>query len=608
MRNLFKKSLTLCLVAILAFSCFAGIVSAENTFTATIAVENQTITPGTTSVDVVLDITSSQIGINEALIKVSSTVGSIDAEAILVKDAAGTAYTEEELKSLHYYVDYPHESTDLGSFFLSARTIDGVLGGVDSAFIKVVFTVDADIAVADYPVKIDVSGVKAASAAEDVIKFTYEEANISVVAPHVHEYKYTPNEGDTHTYDCSTCENFDPVTEACTLENGACIYCLDPQEEVVCEHEEASATLIDVTETGFEYSCTCTKCQDTYTKNVPIGELASEPGLVSNTIYPEVDVSLYFHYLQTSVSDYSNLTVVYEKEVYESEATEPNIDSDFITQYEAATVTLGSTDYPVWRFIISDITGYEMSNNVTVKLYGMKDGTMYCLKTKSYSVVSFFTEMYSKSNNDVQKKLYVDMSNYGAAVQKLGKYNVNNLANSWVVGEIVNSGTTQYPTASSDFVAIDTTSQTNPNADSSIKVQNALTLEFGKKINMIYYFLLDNVQATDLYFEFDYYDGKAVKTNVVLPYSGYETANGYPGIIFDKTSPAVMDYPVGLTVWKGDPENGGVWLYKRNYNLETFFNQLYDGATSERQLVYQTSYAYGKTLKELAGLEDYTAE
>ncbi|MEE1074225.1 MAG: hypothetical protein U0K93_01960 [Acutalibacteraceae bacterium] len=228
MRNLFKKSLTLCLVAILAFSCFAGIVSAETAYTATIAVVDQTITQGTTSVDVTLNINSSQIGINEALIEVSSDIGTINSKATL--DEATAAIASIEL---------PEGSTNYGSFYLSAKNdISGetgettVLGSIATASITVTFTVDKNKAVGTYPINIAVDGVRAASSDEDVIKFTYEEANISVVAPHVHEYKYTPNEGDTHTYDCSTCENFDPVTEACTLENGACIYCLDPQEEV----------------------------------------------------------------------------------------------------------------------------------------------------------------------------------------------------------------------------------------------------------------------------------------------------------------------------------------------------------------------------------------
>ena len=129
MRNLFKKSLTLCLVAILAFSCFAGIVSAETAYTATIAVVDQTITQGTTSVDVTLNITSSEVGINEALIEVSSPLGTIATEATLV------SYTTANKESAS--IQYPKGSTNFGSFYLSVAddlsTSPSTMGSLSAA-------------------------------------------------------------------------------------------------------------------------------------------------------------------------------------------------------------------------------------------------------------------------------------------------------------------------------------------------------------------------------------------------------------------------------------------------------------------------------------------
>lgn len=242
MRNLFKKSLTLCLVAILAFSCFAGIVSAETAYTATIAVVDQTITQGTTSVDVTLNITSSQIGINEALIEVSSDIGTINSKATLDEPTAAIAS-----------IELPEGSTNYGSFYLSAKNdISGetgettVLGSIATASITVTFTVDENKAVGTYPINIKVDGVRAASGNEDVITFTYATANVTVAEPHVHKYTYTPNDNKTHNGVCAC--NEAPITnEACVDgddQDTLCDKCGQELNEVV-EPETFTVTFVD---------------------------------------------------------------------------------------------------------------------------------------------------------------------------------------------------------------------------------------------------------------------------------------------------------------------------------------------------------------------------
>ena len=218
MRTLCKKALAFCLVAALALTCFVGTFSVSAAeFGATITVAPVTVEQGETSVPVVLAVDSAAAGINEALIKVSSTVGTIDAEATLVKDAAGTAYNEDELELLDYSINYIQDATDYGSFYLSSKTTDS---GVTAAFIKVVFTVAADKAAGDYAVAIDIPADKviAASAAEDVITFTYEEENITIVIPHVHNVVWTSDNAGNHTSSCNVegCPGFDEATtEAC---------------------------------------------------------------------------------------------------------------------------------------------------------------------------------------------------------------------------------------------------------------------------------------------------------------------------------------------------------------------------------------------------------
>ena len=268
MRTLCKKALAFCLVAALALTCFVGTFSVSAAeFGATITVAPVTVEQGETSVPVVLAVDSAAAGINEALIKVSSTVGTIDAEATLVKDAAGTAYTEDELELLDYSINYIQDATDYGSFYLSSKTTDS---GVTAAFIKVVFTVAADKAAGDYAVAIDIPADKviAASAAEDVIKFTYEEANITIVLPHVHNEVWTSDNAGNHTSSCNVegCPGFTPATEACAdgddedLLCDKCGYDLTPATPD-CTHENAVANKVVKFEEGvINYYTECADC------------------------------------------------------------------------------------------------------------------------------------------------------------------------------------------------------------------------------------------------------------------------------------------------------------------------------------------------------------
>ena len=452
MRNLFKKSLTLCLVAILAFSCFAGIVSAENPFTATIAVENQTITPGTTSVDVVLDIDSSQIGINEALIEVSSDIGTIDVQANL-----GEYTTANNEKAS---IVYPGDSTNYGSFYLSVAddltTDPSTMGSLSAATITVTFTVDKNKAVGTYPINIKVDGVRAASGDEDVIKFTYEEANISVVAPHVHEYKYTPNEGDTHTYDCSTCENFDPVTEACTLENGACIYCLDPQEEV--EPETFTVTFVDsdgttvlkTEEVAPNGAATAPEVADDDANNTYfVGWDKEFSNITEDTTVTAKYTSLTIrlkqaslvlggeilinYYVVPEIGDLKDSNVkefgilAWEKDTFNSEDWDYDVNFAFPAT-EKTELTDKGYAIPVSRysFEMNDTLytrAYVILNNGTI-IYGKKKTTVSGVDTYpaqdaiQYSVVTYANNMLGKSSTDAKlKDTLVSMVNYGAAAQ-----------------------------------------------------------------------------------------------------------------------------------------------------------------------------------------------
>lgn len=515
MRTLCKKALAFCLVAALALTCFVGTFSVSAAeFGATITVAPVTVEQGTDSVPVVLAINSADAGINEALIKVSSTVGSIDAEAILVKDAAGTAYTEEELKSLHYYVDYPHESTDLGSFFLSARTIDGVLGGVDSAFIKVVFTVDADIAVADYPVKIDVSGVKAASAAEDVIKFTYEEANISVVAPHVHNVVWTSDKAGNHTSSCDAegCKDFEAVTEACADGDDEdklcdkCGYDLTPAVHT-CEY------VWTYNADNFNYDGVCS-CGETTTKALEISTEKTSITFSAKTFELKDAISMYMYVPKSNLDLYDGNYVEFYQPRENKTAKQDKVNYDRI-------VNEGYGDECI--FIYEGIAALEMNDIIYCTLYSVKDGVAYPNETFEYSIATYVKKTLPKASTpDNLKTLLVDMLNYGSASQIQFNYKTTNLVNSLLTGELE-----QYKAFATTTTpdVIDSRSY-GENNSAQLVSYGAMSVSLESRVEIIYYLDTANYAAAGGNYEDLTLVVEAGGTTTAIPFAGTELS-GY---------------------------------------------------------------------------------
>ena len=398
MRNLFKKSLTLCLVAILAFSCFAGIVSAENPFTATIAVVDQTITPGTTSVDVVLNITSSQIGINEALIEVSSDIGTINSKATL--DEATAAIASIEL---------PEGSTNYGSFYLSAKNdISGettVLGSIATASITVTFTVDENKAVGTYPINIKVYGVRAASGNEDVISFNYDTANVTVAEPHVHEYTYTPNGDKTHNGTCAC--NEAPIT------NEACV-------------------------DGDDEDTLCDKCGYDLTPAEPVLPMPTFAHSMSANIELKSIVYLNVKCTFEGIADMDptlyqenvGLLVWHTDSVDEATATYENC-SDIFT---GASYIANESKFSI---ATAGIPAAELGDAMCFRaFYKNTDGSIaYSRIISNYSPKTYCYNRINKSTNAEEIAVNVALLNYGAAAQIHFNHNADNLMNSNLTDE-----------------------------------------------------------------------------------------------------------------------------------------------------------------------------
>lgn len=181
MRNLIKKSLAFVLVAALALTCFVGTfsVSAEDatSYNANISVTANPVTLGDTEATAVIDIdmVEENVGINEALINISSEIGAIKDVKLTASDVAG---------EIDYGTGEDVVPADCKGFYLSANSekVDGesVMGSIASATITVTFAVADTVKEAgSYAITIDIPESKVIAATKDevAVNFIYDNEN-----------------------------------------------------------------------------------------------------------------------------------------------------------------------------------------------------------------------------------------------------------------------------------------------------------------------------------------------------------------------------------------------------------------------------------------------
>ena len=569
MRNLFKKSLTLCLVAILAFSCFAGIVSAENSFTATIAVENQTITPGTTSVDVVLDITSSQIGINEALIEVSSDIGTIGSKAELVSSTGAAS------------IQMPEGSTNYGSFYLSAENdISGettVLGSVTAAKIKVTFTVAEDKAVGTYPINIKVDGVRAASSDEDVISFSYATANVTVeeAAPeHVHNEVWTSNEDGTHTSSCNAegCDgSFVSATEDCTY----------------------NEWIDDETDPANKIAHTCSVCGYTESKN-------KISGIAKYNVVLDEKIGLVVKVLQSAMAAYDHYELVFEYTVYDTEYAPDEKTKIFTTATMSTEVGDQEAGFDPYRF--TELAFVDMDFDITyhVRCYDAENNLIDVSKDYTRNITSL-AKSYISSNtaNPDSMTLYqtnqtvflMDLLNYGDATQTYfaNLFQDSKLAEKLAVDEngdgmgdnrIIADMADYQQYASTDTKDTLTLNPINiisrAEGYTSSNVASAKGLAIGATNIIRYQFLADESAIV----RFTYVDSLNRTSVINVPVAEMDIEGGLYTYYYDKVCIGDIHIPVKTEVIL-NVEGVDKVIMTNDYNFEKLINDFKDGANSD---------------------------
>lgn len=364
-------------------------------------------------------------------------------------------------------------------------------------------------------------------------------------------------------------------------------------------HTEATCEFVSATDTEFIYSCTCTTCDETFEKRIPISETTSNIQ-VGRTIKPANDISLWFMFPKTATEGFTNLILLTEKEVYAPNEDTPTIEQGYIDEYEDG-IYMGVT---CDSFVFDKLAAYEMGNLVSAKLYGQNsDGEMQLLKVTSYSIDQFiYLQLNDPDINTYVKKTFVDILNYGAASQLLPDImaNVNNLVNKDLTPELAELGTpeSEYCTPDTDFDYVNKPAEYNESAQYG-KILPAVTIAPESKVNM--YFMMNTEQFTgstdDLYCKFYYKDVMGNPQEYVCKYDG-TTRNGNPAFKFDLQPIAQLNSAVKAVFYYGDPNNSGEWMTEKEYSLTAFIkSQIGNPVSPEVGKVLQTIYAYGYSLQ-----------
>ena len=483
MRNLIKKSLAFCLVAALALTCFVGSVSAAETYSATISVANQTITQGTTSVDVVLDIASADAGINEALIKVSSTLGTIASEATVVESDSAAV------------IEYDQGTTDYGTFFLSAQNVESetgtALGSVKSAKIKLTFTVAADVAVGDYDIVIDIPDDKviAASANEDIINFTYTTAKVTV--------------------------------EAATVE---------------CEHEWELSSATAATESSVgSVVFACTKCDATETNDVKYIRFARAN---NQSLILEAEISIGAQVydrdlVRCNEAGANGVCSEYFVQFSETrpDATEPVVSYAFSADAKAMTEADTGRTYGL---LTCGLRSIDMVNNVAITVFAKVDGQWVTGEVKNASVQTLSNTLLSAAGTATETKtLVVDMLNYGAAAQVNFDVNTENLPSIAGYESFASTG---------DVACVDNSSWAASSSETAPFTTTGIALELSSKI-----LLRPNLQFGNKYYAnyADKYDGMKIVV-AYTNFLGREIEQEYVNVTVDPDGEYVFESTDGV--------------------------------------------------------------
>ncbi len=276
---------------------------------------------------------------------------------------------------------------------------------------------------------------------------------------------------------------------------------------------------------------------------LPEDELQSDTALCfrSASLSLQSNIGMNFYVLKSALSDYTDPYVVFEKQVFSSNGSE-SWESCTVRNYENTSIGAGAGIV----FHFNDLSAKEMGSTVRATLYAYKNGQLVKGECRSYSVLTYATNMLSSDSTLALKQLLVDMLNYGAVAQKYFNYRSNALVNATLTSAQQAWGSSSLKTLN---VRKSNYDSSNPQLALSMKGA-ALSLEDKVELN----FKIDpksyNGSVEELYLAVTYQNALGQSVTVNIPGEDFSVSGSMWSVTFDALNATDMRSLCSVAVYR----------------------------------------------------------
>lgn len=244
------------------------------------------------------------------------------------------------------------------------------------------------------------------------------------------------------------------------------------------------------------------------------------------TIVLSKDISILFYVADQTLEGWENPYMEFTKAKYDAAGAVIGYETQTVTEY------IARDGYHIYAF--RGINAAEMSSLVTVTLYAERNGALFSSSCVNYSVLTYATNLLSKTTDENLKTLLVDMLNYGAAAQRYFGYNLAAPANGNLTQEQSAWGTQDMPAVTSCCEIV-------PQDNATVRFKSA-SLLLEEKVAIRYYLDLTAYvgSAEDLELHVSYRDLNGAEQTTVIDGSAGTVQQGLLRVSFDSLNAAQM--------------------------------------------------------------------
>lgn len=244
------------------------------------------------------------------------------------------------------------------------------------------------------------------------------------------------------------------------------------------------------------------------------------------TIVLSKDISILFYVADETLEGWENPYMEFTKAKYDAAGAVIGYETQTVTEY------IARDGYHIYAF--RGINAAEMSSLVTATLYAERNGALSSSSCVNYSVLTYATNLLSKTTDENLKTLLVDMLNYGAAAQRYFGYNLAAPANGNLTQEQLAWGTQDIPAVTSCCEIV-------PQDNATVRFKSA-SLLLEEKVAIRYYLDLTAYagSAEDLELHVSYRDLNGAEQTTVIDGSAGTVQQGLLRVSFDSLNAAQM--------------------------------------------------------------------